>query len=132
MTLILADFCPSTTADPLGELEMGARTNEKRGSPALPLMFPLPAPKRWPEPLLQIEAVEVHHLVPGRNNEVMHELRRIAVVLRIDLRARSELEPKIRSTRVPVHLLARLAVAPFEGVAGLPTWATTPAPMSSG
>ena len=52
----------------------------------------------------QVEAVEVHDLVPGCHEVAHEDLRRVAAG--IDLRKGPELgvEPKTRSTTVAVHL----------------------------
>ncbi len=73
----------------------------RRGAAALPLR---PKCRRCRSG--QIETVEFHHLVPGRD-EIRHELR-LAVAAAIDLaRARScEFDPNTRSTRVAVHFSA--------------------------
>ena len=58
-------------------------------------------------PLRKVEAVEIHDLVP-RRDEVLHELL-LRVVAGVDLGDGAELgvEPKTRSTAVPVHLSCR-------------------------
>ena len=52
----------------------------------------------------QVKAVKIHHLGPG-SNKVLHKLF-LSIFTRIDFSdcPSSEFEPKIRSTRVPVHL----------------------------
>ena len=53
--------------------------------------------------LAEVEAIEVHDLVPGRNEVVDELLRRVGASVDLRQRGSWEFEPKIRSTRVPVH-----------------------------
>jgi hypothetical protein len=81
---------------------------------------------------VNVEAVEVHDLVPG-GDEVAHELR-LRVGAGVDLgEARSwELEPKTRSTRVPVHFTCPvLRSRPSKTCLGARTAAFHSVPMSS-
>src|SRR5499427_5730799 len=74
----------------------------------------------WTSPSGQVEAVEVHDLVP-RGNEVAHELL-LRVVARVDLRDRPELgvgaEDQVEPAAGPLQL-ARPAITALEGVLGL-------------
>jgi transcriptional regulator with XRE-family HTH domain len=80
----------------------------------------------------EVEAVQVHHLGPG-GDEVLDELL-LRVGAAIDFRQGAELrvEPKTRSTRVPVHLTSPVLRSRPSNTSAPARPASTPCPCRAG